>query len=222
MYARALDEASARLVELRRDQWSRFGLAATALGLALVASQLQPAFALPLFLGGVVVGALGMHALWRRSELLERLAAEPDAYVISEVLVYACRETTMQRRHNLAARLRMLLAEPRAECAPRTLSISADLEALASELDDDTLTLDPASAVACTRLLSDPGESPLLNPSLPPESLNSCISQIRSGFTPGDGAASAVSARRWVGVSGSGRRACASTRRPPGARGLRQ
>jgi hypothetical protein len=118
MYARAVDEASARLVELRRDQWGGFGLAATALGLALVASQLQPAFALPLFLGGVVVGALGMRALWRRWELLERLAAEPDACVISEVLVYACRETTMQRRHNFAARLRRLLAEPRTECAP--------------------------------------------------------------------------------------------------------
>jgi hypothetical protein len=187
MYARALDEASARLVELRHDQWGDFGLAGAALALALVASVLHPAFALPLFLGAVVVGALGMRALWHRWDLLERLAGEPHSYVIPEVIAYARRETTMERRHNLAARLRTLLAEPRAECAPRTLSISDDLEALASELDDDTLALDPASAVACTRLLGDPADSPLLNPSLPPEGLRSRISLIRSGFRPATG-----------------------------------
>jgi hypothetical protein len=77
-----------------------------------------------------------------------------------------------------------LLAEPGVSCHPRTLSLSDHLETLASELDDDTLALDPASAVACTRLLGDPAESPLLNPSLPPESLYSRICRIRSGFTP--------------------------------------
>jgi hypothetical protein len=180
----ALDEASTRLVELRHDQWGDFGLAAAALALALVASVLHPAFALPLFLGAVVVGALGMRALWRRWELLERLAGEPHSYVIPDVIAYARRETTMERRHNLAARLRRLLTEPGLASDSRTRSISDDLEALASELDDDTLALDPASAVACARLLGDPAKSPLLNPSLPPDSLRSRISLIRSGFTP--------------------------------------
>lgn len=184
MHARALDEASARLAGLRHEEWGDFGLAGAALALAIVASELHQPLAVPLFIGGVVVGALGIRALWRRWDLLERLAGEPDAYEIPEVLVYARRETTMKRRHDLAARARSLLAEPDAACAARTLSVSEELEALASELDDDRLALDPADAVACARLLSDPDVSPLLNPLLPPENLSSRISRIRSGFTP--------------------------------------
>jgi hypothetical protein len=57
-----------------------------------------------------------------------------------------------------------------------------ELEALASELEDDELALDPACAVACMRLLSDLSASPLLNPALPPEELRSRVRQIRSGF----------------------------------------
>jgi hypothetical protein len=124
-----------------------------------------------------------LRALWRRWELLERLAAEPDAYVIAEVLARARREATMGRRHGLAARLRLVLAEPVPACRSRTFSLADELEALASELDDDTLALDPASAVACARLLGDPAESPLLNPSLPPDRLRWCVSRVRSGFT---------------------------------------
>jgi hypothetical protein len=184
MYARALDDASARLVELRRDERGDLGLAAATLALALVASEVHPPFALPLLLGAVVVGALGIRALWRRCDLIESLAGESDAYVIAEVLVYARREATMERRRYLAARLRGLLADPGVACRPFALFVGDDLEALASELDDATLALDHASAVACRRLVCDPAESPLLNPSLPLESLQSRISRIRSGFTP--------------------------------------
>jgi hypothetical protein len=184
MYARALDEASARLVALRHEEWGDFLLGGAALVLAIVASEVLPPFALPLFFGGVAVGALGIRALWSRWDLLDRLAGEPDAYVIPDVLVYARRETTMKRRHDLAARVRRLLAEPGDACASRVGSVAADLESLAAELDDDTLALDPACAVSCSRLLGSPEESPLLNPSMPPENLSSRISRIRSGFTP--------------------------------------
>src|SRR5262249_42063441 len=182
MYARALDEASARLVALRHEEWGDFGLGGAALALAIVASELHPPLAVPLFLGGAVVCALGIRALWRRCDLLDRLAGDPDAYVIPDVLGYARRETTMRRRRDLAARVRSLLAEPGAACASRVASAGGELEALAAELDDDTLALDPASAVSCARLLRDPRESPLLNPSLPLESLSWRISRIRSGF----------------------------------------
>ena len=60
-----------------------------------------------------------------------------------------------------------------------------ELEALACELEDEELALDPACAVACMRLLSDVSESPLLNPALPPELLRSRVRQIRSGFEAG-------------------------------------
>ena len=63
MYARAVDEAAARLRELRHEEWEDLGLAALALGLAVVATQVRPAFAMPLFLGGLAVGALGVRAL---------------------------------------------------------------------------------------------------------------------------------------------------------------
>ena len=54
MYARAVDDASARLQELRQEEWQELGLAALALGLALMATQIRPALAMPLFLGGIL------------------------------------------------------------------------------------------------------------------------------------------------------------------------
>ena len=183
MYARAVDDASVRLHELRREELQDFGLAALALGLALAATQLRPAFAMPLFLGGVAVGALAVRALWRHWDLVDRLAGERDAYVISDVLAYASRETTKERRHWFAAVIRSVVSQPGPAVVERVQAAAEDLEALASELEDEELALDPACAVACARLVSDPGQSPLLNPALPPEELRSRVRQIRSGFT---------------------------------------
>ncbi len=183
MYARAVDDASVRLHELRQEELQDFGLAALALGLALAATQVRPAFAMPLFLGGVAVGALALRALWRRWDLVDRLAGDRDAYVISDVLVYASRETTKERRHWFAAVIRSVVSQPGPAVVARVHAAADDLEALASELEDEELALDPACAVACARLLGDPAQSPLLNPALPPEELRSRIQQIRSGFT---------------------------------------
>ncbi len=182
MYARAVDDASVRLHELRREELQDFGLAALALGLALAATQLRPAFAVPLFLGGVAVGALAVRALWRRWDLVDRLAGERDAYVISDVLAYASREITKERRHWFAAVIRSVVSQPGPAVVERVRAVAEDLEALASELEDEDLAFDPACAVACARLLGDPAQSPLLNPALPPEELRSRLRQIRSGF----------------------------------------
>jgi hypothetical protein len=182
MHARAVDEADERLRELRLEEWGDLGLAAVALGAAIVATEVLPTFAAPLFIGGLVVGALGVRALWRRWELVERLAGEHDAYVISEVLDYASRETTLERRYTFAALIRHRLGEASATGDARVLAVAAELEVLASELEDADLALDPASAVACMRLLSDVARSPLLNPALAPEDLRSRVRQIRSGF----------------------------------------
>lgn len=181
MYARAVDDASVHLRELRHEEWADLGLAALALGLAVAATQVRPALAVPLFLGGLAEGAFGVRALWRRWDLLERLSGERDAYVISEVLAFASREATMERRHSFAALIRSRLTAP---VEGRVIAAAKELEALASELDDGELALDPASAVACMRLVSDLAESPLLNPALPPEELRSRVRQIRSGFRP--------------------------------------
>jgi hypothetical protein len=124
-----------------------------------------------------------MRALLRRSELVERLAGERDAYAIPEVLAWASREATIERRQTLAASLRNTLKRPGLLYEARVLAAADEIAALASELDDEELELDPACAVACTRLLSDVAASPLLNSALPPEDLRSRVVQIRSGFT---------------------------------------
>jgi len=183
MYARAVEDACTRLRELRQEEWQDLALAALALGFALAATQVRPAFAMPLFLGGAVVGAVGVRALWRRWDLLERLAADRDAHVISEVRAYASREATMERRRSFAASIRSRRAQPGPAFEARIRSVAEELEALVSELEDGELAFDPACAVACARLVSDPAESPLLNPALPPEELRSRVHQIRSGFT---------------------------------------
>jgi hypothetical protein len=74
MYARALDDAGTRLSELRREEWADFGLATLALTLAIAATQVRPALAMPLFVGGVAAWALGIRARWRHWDLVDRLA----------------------------------------------------------------------------------------------------------------------------------------------------
>jgi hypothetical protein len=184
MYARAIDEAAARLRELRYEEWEDLGLAALALGLAVVATQVRQAFAIPLFLGGLAVGALGVRAVWRRWDLLDRLAGEPDAYVISEVQARASREATMDRRQSFAAFIRASLTPPVQILEASAIHAIEELEALASELEDDELALDPACAVACMRLLSDLVDGPLLDSDLSAEDIRSRVRQIRSGFRP--------------------------------------
>ena len=182
MYARAVEDAEARIRQLRSVERQDLGLAALALGLAVTGAIVYPPLALPLLLGGFAVGFLGLRALWRRWDLVERLSGDHDAYVISEVRERAARESTPERRHALAALIRSRLAWP--EFGERATCAAAGLEALASELDDDELELDPAAAVACARLLEDFAASPLLNLELPAEELPLRVRQIRSGFRP--------------------------------------
>jgi hypothetical protein len=185
VYARAVDQADARLRDLRYEERGDLGLAAAALAASVAATEGLPALAAPLFIGGLVVGALGVRAMWRRWDLLERLSGERDAHVISEVRAFASREATMDRRHSFAALIRASLRGAALAMDARVLAVADDLERLAGDLEDDELALDPASAVACMRLLSDFPRSPLLNNELPTEDLRSRVLQIRSGFRPG-------------------------------------
>ena len=180
MYARAVDEAAARLRDLRQDEWSDLVLAVIALALSLVMTAIRPELAVPLFVGGLALGTLGVRAALEQWEIVDRLAGERDAYVISEIRRRAAREATMDRRHTLSTHVRWWLREP---VSDRVRVAAAELDALAAELDDETLELEPACAVALSRLLSDAETSPLLNATLLPTELRSRISQIRSGFS---------------------------------------
>ncbi len=106
MYARAVDHAAARLRDLRHEKWEDFGLAAAAVVLAVVAAAFRPELALPLLVGGLSVGVLGLRALFRHWDLVERLSGVRDAYVIPDVLAYASREADIERRQTFAAMIR--------------------------------------------------------------------------------------------------------------------
>jgi len=175
MHAPTVEEAGVRLRELRLEEWYDLALAGVAVVLAVGAAERAPSLALPL-------GVLGIRALWRHWDLVDRLADKPDAYGIPEVLAYASRETTMERRRRYAALIHHRL-EPAHTGRSAGLDAAADeLAALADELEDEALELSPACAVACSRLCSDPTASPLLNLELPQNELRSRARRIRSGF----------------------------------------
>lgn len=179
MIARAVEDADHRLHELRREEWEDGAVAAVAFCSALAASTVRPVFALPLFIGGLVVAVRALLAGWRRWDLLDQLAGEQDAYVLAEVRRRAEEEADMSNRRSLsrAIRTRLEYAEN-----PRIATNADQLAALADELDDPALDLDPRSAVICTRLLMDHDGSPLINPAVPAEDVRSRITQVRSGF----------------------------------------
>ena len=181
MYARAVDDAGSRLRDLRREEWSDHALGALAIGLALLATQARPGFAIPLFVGGLCIAFRGVNAAWRRWEIVDRLAADADAYVIPEVHERALHEASLERRRLYAAYIRHALQTAAARAWG---AVTSELECLVAELEDVTLTLDPACAVACARLVSDPSGSPLLRLDSSPEELRSSVRHIRSGFAP--------------------------------------
>lgn len=184
MYARAVDEAAAHLRDLEHAVREDLALAALALGLAVAATRSWPSLAMPLFLGGLGLGILGMRALLRHWDLLERLVGERDAYVIPEVRRYASREASMGRRNSLAAQLRAVLEQPRLSRELRSVDVTAELDALVAQLVDDELLLEPRSAVVCRRLLVESTESPLFDPSTRSAELRARVRDVQSGFGP--------------------------------------
>jgi hypothetical protein len=182
MIARAVEDADRRLRDLRREDWEDGALAAAAMALAIAASAFRPTFALPLFAGGMFVAGRAVVAGWRRWELLDRLVVERDANALSEVRGLAEQEACMVNRRRLSRSIRSGLERTE---TPRIVAKADQLLAIADELVDQRLELDPAYAVACLRLLTDYVGSPLLNSALPAEDVRSRLVQIRSGFHPG-------------------------------------
>ena len=147
MHARALDEAQARLFELHHDEIQDTALGGVALSASLVSTALFPPLVVPLFVGGVTMGILGVRALSRHWDLLDRLADDRDAYAIRQVREYAARDTRMARRAHFAELARSWARPPDGSVA----DIADELDELARELEDATLDLDPAAALACRR-----------------------------------------------------------------------
>jgi hypothetical protein len=210
MVARAVEDADRRLHELLREQWEDGAVAVGAFALAIAASAMRPSFALPLLIGGAFVAGRAVLAGSRRSDLLDRLLVEQDAYTIPEVRARAERDAGMRNRRWLSRCIRSRL-----ELAENTrVAANADqLALLADELVDTTLDLDPARAVACSRLLLDPVTSPLINADLPAEDVRSRLVQIRSGFHPTEaGPADSHRSERMVPAAPAGKPAPSSLR----------
>lgn len=183
MTARTIEEAERRLRELRQEEWSDLVLAALAMGLALGATGVQPPLAGPLFIGALAVGFLAARAFVRRWELFDRLLLDRDAYAIPEIRRRAKDIASMESRRTLAVSARnRLKPAPGFSLATRVAAAAEELEALASELEDEELSLDPACAVRCLQLLTNGTDSPLLNDLLPAEDVRVRIHQIRAGF----------------------------------------
>jgi hypothetical protein len=180
--ARSIEEAGR---ELGLGCWEAFADAA----LAFVAGALAVLFgsraALALAIAAFAF-ALALVAAARRYLLVERLALDPDAYVIGAVRRYGRRLTSRRTRERLSRSLRSLVAEPW-RCGfctvpGRVAAFAADLEQLACELEDAECEVEPVSAAGCLRLLSDGGESPLLNPAVPVEDLRAALLRIQCGI----------------------------------------
>jgi len=182
VYARALEETTVELRELRREEWWNLGLAALTFAVALGATQLLPALAVPLTVGGLAAAFLAARSFWRRWALVDRLLLDRDAYQIPDVRKRAERSATPENRHSLAKSIRFMLDQPSCASAARVHALAGELAALARDLDNAELSLTPACAVACERLLTDGSVSPLLNPALPADDTGARLRQIRAGF----------------------------------------
>jgi len=177
-------EAEHELHDLRVQEWSDLSLAALAIGLSLVATQVAPEWALPFFLGGLVVAILGGRAFFQRWDLCEQLWVEPAAYAIPEVSARAEAVARPSSREALALAIKMMLAPDPPFRRTRVQLVADELAGLAKELVDPRLRLDPLCAVRCKRLVTDTVDSPLLNSSLPADGLRVAIVVIRQGFEP--------------------------------------
>jgi hypothetical protein len=91
MDARTLQASRRRLAELRREGIQQLAVGAAAVVGSLVLTVAYRPLVMPLFLGGVAVGALAMRSLWRHWDLVDRLADDRDAHVLPEVAAYAAR-----------------------------------------------------------------------------------------------------------------------------------
>jgi hypothetical protein len=176
VHARAVIEAETRLAELRHDEWQQLGLAALALGASLAMTAAYEPLVAPLFVGGMALWLLGIRSLWRCWDLVDRLADDRDAYIISAVRAYAARDARMDRRHTNAAALRYWATQA------DLIEVVSELEQLARDLEDSDLDLSPDCAIVCRRLLTDPTVSPLLNGGLG-DDLHETIVEIERGFS---------------------------------------
>jgi hypothetical protein len=187
VYERALEQAAYDLA--RRRHRARhaglLGLSAATVSLAVVWYSIPLAAAVGA--GALLEMLLAVSAVEARRQLVSRLALQPAAYALPEVAAYGARAAQPPQRARLAAWLAEVVAEAGTPFSlylgDRVVLVAHELEALARELVSPARSVEPASAVACRRLLTHMAESPLYNPGVPVGDLHTALHRIRAGIT---------------------------------------
>lgn len=189
MNAREVELAAMTLERSRRRAERWLAASVVVLGIAFGAAPFSLALAISMAAGAALELALA-GALWLyRRERVERLALDPAAYVIPDVARFGRRLCGLGERRRLAASIRSLVTERQPldlHLVGRAGQFAQPLEVLAHELAAPTACVEPATAVACRRLLTRPVESPLYNPNLSDEDLTALLLRIRAGISPGE------------------------------------
>lgn len=195
MTARDLDGARDELQRRRRRAIESGALAIVAGCLAAALWPLTQPLWIALVVGAVVeVGVAALSLGTRRFEI-QRLALDPDAYVLPEVTAFGSHLVRPRMRAQLAASISAMTSE--SSRARTRLSASAglflrdrvrqytrELDGIARDLASPRVSVQPVSVARCHWLLTRAAESPLYNSRIPAEDLGFALRRIRSGMQP--------------------------------------
>jgi hypothetical protein len=186
MHAREVEEARLDVRRRRRRTVEAAMLLAAAGAGAVVLLPFAPGLALALAVGAGLEALVGVAALCGYRDRVSKLALDPAAYVLPEVEGYGRRIAGKGQCARLSAWISEILADVHVPgniyLVDRVLRCAHDLEALARDLTRPGARIEPASAVACKRLLTCAVESPLYNPRLPADELGITVHRIRAGI----------------------------------------
>jgi hypothetical protein len=185
--AREVESAAADVESTGRRALRSLAVAAVAAAAAAALAPSSSGVAIGLGLGGAAE-LIRAIVLWLyRRERIERLALDPSAYAIREVARVGARFAAVSERRRLAGWIDSMVhdrGQPlELHLVGRAGKYAHQLEALARELAPPSATVEPATAVACRRLLTRPVESPLYNPNLPEEDLRALLIRLGAGIT---------------------------------------
>jgi hypothetical protein len=189
MNARDIDTASAQIESLQHRVRHCVIASGVVAGVAAAAVPFSSGFAIALGVGVIIQLALAGIVWLRRRERIEKLALEPAAYVIPAVARFGARIGALRVRRQLATAIHALVHERghplELHLVVRAARYTNQLETLARELASPSARVEPATAVACRRLITRPVESPLYNPNLPEEDLRALLLRLRAGISSG-------------------------------------
>ena len=186
---RRLEDAAAELRQSRRRAFEYAALALAALLVAIVAVPQSGRLAISLGVAAAVAALVALRTVHNRQEAIATLALDPANYVLPDVRRYGERCTHPKERERLGRFLRELphLSQRPGSIflADRVHTVRAELEWLAHVLSSPT-AIEPASVVACRRLLSHGSESGLYNPRLAEDEVHLALRRIRLRIVAND------------------------------------